>query len=86
MLSANMALRCASLAQPGNGCPARLRASRTRVVSTIAHLPADVSVSSDCASNSGAIFMSAQRLLTEGLLDLVDFIAKTGGVLVAFGT
>jgi hypothetical protein len=43
---------CASLAQPGKGCPARLRASRMRVISTTALLPAAVSVNSDGAAMS----------------------------------
>src|SRR5215207_3132973 len=78
--------RCAGLAQPGNECPARLRASRTRVMSTIAVLLLEVSVNSDGVSISEEIVMALARgLLVERLFDLVDFIAGAGGVFVAFG-
>src|SRR5688572_32803975 len=78
--------RCAGLAQPGNECPARLRASRTRVISTIAVLLLEVSVSSDGVSISEEIVMAlALRLLVERLFDLVDFIASAGCVFVTLG-
>src|SRR5688572_23108414 len=78
--------RCAGFAQPGKAWPARLRASRTRVISTIAVLLLDVSVSSDGVSMSEEIVMcSALDLLVERLFDLVDFIASAGGVFVALG-
>src|SRR5688572_18674811 len=78
--------RCAGLAQPGKECPARLRASRTRVISTIAVLLLEVSVSSDGVSMSEEIVMALSlRLLVERLFDLVDFIASAGGVFVTLG-
>src|SRR5688572_1336729 len=78
--------RCAGFAQPGNENPARLRASRTRVISTIAVLLLEVSVSSDGVSMSEEIVMAlALRLLVERLFDLVDFIASAGCVFVTLG-
>src|SRR3954468_7124597 len=76
---------CASFAQPGNGCAARFRARRMRVMSTTALLLAAVSVSSEWDSMSSLIFMFRAGLAAGRRADLGDFIAVAGGVLVALG-
>src|ERR1017187_8904175 len=76
--------RCAGFAQPGNGWPERFRASRIRVMSTMADLLLAESVNSDGVSISDAIVIgSSQLLLVDGLSDLADFIAAACSVLVA---
>src|ERR1019366_1219691 len=83
---AKISARCTGLAQPGNGRLARLRARRMRVISTIAVLLPAAPVSSEGGSLREAIGLAfPRRLLSGGLLDLVDFIAGAGGVFVAFG-
>ena len=77
--------RCAGLAQPGKGWPARLRARRIRVMSTMADLLLAESVSSDGASISDPIVIGSASRLFDGLFDLVDFIAAACCFLVAFG-
>src|ERR1035437_7887340 len=75
--------RCGSLAQPGKGWLARFRANRIRVIITTALLLAEVSVSSEGAAISSLIFISSLGFRTDGLPDLVDFIAESGRILVA---
>src|ERR1700709_247206 len=76
--------RCAGLAQPGKERPARFRARRMRVISTIAVLLLAVSVSSEGVSMSEAMVMGSTRGLRrgrdgrDGLFDLADFIAGAG--------
>src|ERR1035437_1200156 len=83
---ASTSSRWAGLAQPGKEFPARLRARRTRVISTIAVLLLAASVSSDGLSMSDEIVMgSTRRVLPDGVFGLVDFIAGAGGVFVALG-
>src|SRR4051812_41781756 len=78
--------RCAGLAQPGKARPARFRARRTRVISTIAALLLAESVSSEGVSMSEEIVMALARVvLVERLFDLVDFISGAGGIFVTLG-
>src|SRR5436190_2181292 len=82
-----ISLRCAGFAQPGKGVPTRLRASRTRVIRTIAVLLPAESVSSEGVSISEEMVMGglARGLGCKTLFDLVDFIAGAGGVFVTLG-
>ncbi len=80
------AARSAFAAQPGKDLPARLRARRTRVISTIAVLLLAESVSSHGVSMSEAIVMGSTRgFFADGLFDLVNFIAVARGFLVTLG-
>src|SRR5690606_19854041 len=80
-----MSARSASAAQPGKRWAARLRASRMRVMSTIAHLLLAASVSSERDARRASMVMgwSARGRLRAGdLFGLVDFIAVAGGVFI----
>src|SRR5882724_5248690 len=84
---ASSAARSGFSAHPGNDFCARFRASRTRVIRTIAVLLLVESVSSEGVSMSEVMVMAllARGLLFEGLFDLVNFIAIARRLFVALG-